>query len=242
MKLDVLAFGVHPDDIELSCGGALLVEKKGGKKTGIIDLTQGELGTRGTAETRMDESTQAGLILKVDARENLKMEDGFLLNDESHQRRIVEMIRKYQPEIIFCNATEDRHPDHGRSASLVADSSFLSGLVKIETNSAGERQKPWRPKYVFHYIQDRYLKPDFVLDISDVFEQKIEAVRAYRTQFFNPDVEGPQTYISTPGFIESIVYRAKMFGKLIGVEYAEGFTTAKAIGIKSLDAFILKDT
>ena len=242
MKLDVLAFGVHPDDIELSCGGALLVEKKGGKKTGIIDLTQGELGTRGTAETRMDESTQAGLILKVDARENLKMKDGFLLNDESHQRRIVEMIRKYQPEIIFCNATEDRHPDHGRSASLVSDSSFLSGLVKIETNSAGERQKPWRPKYVFHYIQDRYLKPDFVLDISDVFEQKIEAVRAYRTQFFNPDVEGPQTYISTPGFIESIVYRAKMFGKLIGVEYAEGFTTAKAIGIKSLDAFILKDT
>ena len=242
MKLDVLAFGVHPDDIELSCGGALLVEKKGGKKTGIIDLTQGELGTRGTAETRMDESTQAGLILKVDARENLKMKDGFLSNDESHQRRIIEMIRKYQPEIIFCNATEDRHPDHGRSASLVSDSSFLSGLVKIETNSAGERQKPWRPKYVFHYIQDRYLKPDFVLDISDVFEQKIEAVRAYRTQFFNPDVEGPQTYISTPGFIESIVYRAKMFGKLIGVEYAEGFTTAKAIGIKSLDAFILKDT
>lgn len=242
MKLDVLAFGVHPDDVELSCGGALMVEKKKGKKTGIIDLTQGELGTRGTAETRMAESASAAEILQVDARENLKMADGFLMNDEKHQRKIIEVIRKYRPEIIFCNATEDRHPDHGKGASLVSDASFLSGLVKVETKLSGETQLPWRPKYVFHYIQDRYLKPDFVLDISEVFEEKLEAVRAYRTQFFNPDVEGPQTYISTPGFIESIVYRAKMFGKLIGVEYAEGFTATKAIGIKSFDAFILKDT
>lgn len=242
MKLDVLAFGVHPDDIELSCGGALLVEQQMGKKTGIVDLTQGELGTRGTAETRMEESAAAAAILKVNARENLKMADGFLANDEKHQRKIIEMIRKYQPEIIFCNATEDRHPDHGRSASLVADAAFLSGLVKIETHISGQIQKPWRPKYVFHYIQDRYLKPDFVLDISNVFEEKLEAVRAYKTQFFNPDVKGPQTYISTPGFIDSIVYRAKMFGKLIGVEYAEGFTSSKTIGINTFDAFILKDT
>ena len=242
MKLDVLAFGVHPDDVELSCGGALLVEKALGKKTGIVDLTQGELGTRGTAETRLEESNAAAVLLQVDARENLKMPDGFLANDEHRQRKVIQMIRKYQPEVIFCNATEDRHPDHGRSAALVSDASFLSGLVKVETTLTGDLQKPWRPKYVFHYIQDRYLKPDFVLDISDAFEQKLEAVRAYRTQFYNPDAEGPQTYISTPGFIDSIVYRAKMFGKLIGVEYAEGFTSAKTIGVRSFDAFILKDT
>lgn len=242
MKLDVLAFGVHPDDIELSCGGALLVEKKQGKKTGIIDLTQGELGTRGTAETRTEEAAAAALILKVDTRENLKMADGFSMNDEKHQRQIIQVLRKFRPEVIFCNATEDRHPDHGRSASMVSDASFLSGLVKVETKLEGEVQDPWRPKYVFHYIQDRYIKPDFILDISDVFEEKLEAVRAYRTQFFNPDVEGPETYISKPGFLDSIVYRAKMFGKLIGVEYGEGFTSAKAIGIRSFDAFILKNT
>ncbi len=242
MKLDVLAFGVHPDDIELSCGGALLVEKYKGKKTGIIDLTQGELGTRGTVETRTQEAADAAHILKVDARENLKMADGFSMNDQAHQLKIIEVIRKYQPEIIFCNATEDRHPDHGRSAALVSDASFLSGLVKVETKLSGDLQQPWRPKYVFHYIQDRYLKPDFILDITEVFEEKLEAVRAYRTQFFNPEVEGPETYISKPGFIDSIVYRAKMFGKLIGVEYGEGFTSAKAIGVRSFDAFILKNT
>lgn len=242
MKIDLLAFGVHPDDVELSCGGVLLMEKKQGKKTGIIDLTQGELGTRGTGDIRLIESTEAGKILGVDTRENLKMADGFLRNDEEHQRQVIIALRKYQPEIILCNAIEDRHPDHGRSASLVSDAAFLSGLIKVETKLDGVAQDPWRPKYVFHFIQDRYLKPDLVIDISDVFEQKLEAVKAYQTQFYNPGMEGPETYISKPGFMESIIYRSKMFGKLIGVEYAEGFTSHKAIGIKSFDVLVQKDT
>ncbi|MEO6583999.1 MAG: bacillithiol biosynthesis deacetylase BshB1 [Ferruginibacter sp.] len=242
MKLKLLAFGVHPDDVELSCGGTLLVEKKANGFTGIIDLTQGELGTRGTAETRLAEAEAAARILQVDVRENLSMADGFFTNDEWHQRQIITALRKYQPEIIICNAPEDRHPDHGRSAKLVSDAAFLSGLVKIETLQEEVLQKPWRPKYVLHYIQDRYLKPDVVIDISDVFEKKLEAIKAYRTQFYSENMQGPQTYISTPGFIDSVVYRSKMFGKLIGVEYGEGFLSAKAIGIKNLDALVQKDT
>ena len=242
MKIDLLAFGAHPDDVELSCAGALLAEKKNGKKTGIIDLTKGELGTRGTAETRLKESAEAAKILGVDIRENLGMADGFSLNNEEHQRKVISVLRKYRPEIILCNATEDRHPDHGRTASMVSDAAFLSGLVKVETKLDGIIQEPWRPKYVFHYIQDRYLKPGFVIDITDVFEKKLEAIKAYSTQFYNPGIEGPETYISTPGFIDSIVYRAKMFGKLIGVEYAEGFISHKAIGVKTFDAFIQENT
>lgn len=242
MKLHVLAFGVHPDDVELSCAGTLLVEQSSGRDTGIIDLTRGELGTRGTAETREKEAADSTKILQVKVRENLGMKDGFFRNDEEHQKQVIRVIRKYRPEVILCNAPEDRHPDHGRSASLVADSAFLSGLRKIETELEGEHQEAWRPKYVLHYIQDRYLKPDVVIDISDFFERKMEAVKAYKTQFHNPSVEGPQTYISSPGFLDSIVYRARMFGKLIGVNYAEGFISSKTIGITSLDALILKDT
>ena len=242
MKLDILAFGVHPDDVELSCGGVLLVEKKNGKKTGIVDLTQGELGTRGTAETRKTEAADAAKILGVDVRENLNMADGFLQNDPAHQLRIIEAIRKYRPEIIICNAPEDRHPDHGKSAKLISDASFLAGLVKIETLDDGTVQQPWRPKYVLHYIQDRYLKPNFVIDISDVFETKIEAVKAYATQFHNPDAKGPQTYISTPDFLDSIIYRSKMMGKMIGVKYAEGFISDKMIGFSSFDALIKENT
>lgn len=242
MKLDILAFGVHPDDVELSCGGVLLVEKKNGKKTGIVDLTQGELGTRGTAETRKTEAADAAKILGVDVRENLNMADGFLQNDPAHQLRIIEAIRKYRPEIIICNAPEDRHPDHGKSAKLISDASFLAGLVKIETLDKGTVQQPWRPKYVLHYIQDRYLKPNFVIDISDVFETKIEAVKAYATQFHNPDLKGPQTYISTPDFLDSIIYRSKMMGKMIGVKYAEGFISDKMIGFSSFDALIKENT
>ncbi|MEO6490448.1 MAG: bacillithiol biosynthesis deacetylase BshB1 [Ferruginibacter sp.] len=242
MKLDLLAFGVHPDDVELSCAGILLVEKQNGKKTGIIDLTRGELGTRGSAEIRHQEASEAAKILGVDIRENLGLADGFFKNDEEQQRKVIISLRKFRPEIIFCNAQEDRHPDHGRSASLVSDAAFLSGLSKIRTTYDGLEQEAWRPKYVFHYIQDRYYKPDFVVDISTVFEQKLEAIKAYKTQFYNPELNEPETYISTPDFLDSVIYRYKMFGKIIGVKYAEGFISEKIIGIKNLDALIKENT
>ncbi len=243
MKLDILAIGVHPDDVELSCAGTLLVEKMNGKKTGILDLTRGELGSRGTAETRKVEAAASAKILGVDIRENLAMADGFFKNDEEHQRKVITVIRKYQPEIILCNAPEDRHPDHGRSAKLVADAAFLSGLLKIETKDEnGEPQKHWRPKYVFHYVQDRFLKPDFVIDITPVFDKKLEAIKAFGTQFFAEGADGPQTYISAPGFLDSVIYRHKWFGKMIGVEYAEGFISEKMIGFNSFDALVKENT
>lgn len=242
MKLDILAFGVHPDDVELSCAGVLLVEKKNGKKTGIIDLTAGELGTRGSGEIRKEEAAAAAKILELDVRDNLEMADGFLQNDEAHQRKIIASIRKYQPDIVLCNAPEDRHPDHGKSSKLVADAAFLSGLMKIEIESEGALQPAWRPKYVFRYIQDRFLQPDFVIDISDVFEQKIEAIKAYKTQFVGGSADEPQTYISTPDFLESVIYRHKWFGKMIGVKYAEGFITDKMIGLKNFDSIIKENT
>jgi bacillithiol biosynthesis deacetylase BshB1 len=238
MKLDLLVFAVHPDDAELSCGGILLTEKLNGKKTGVIDLTQGELGTRGTKEIRKQEAAAAARILKLDARENLQMPDGFFVNDEFNQLKVIRALRKYQPEIIFCNAPEDRHPDHGRSAKLVEDAAFLSGLRKIETTDNGIVQEPWRPKYVFNFIQDKYLEPSFVIDISAVMNQKLEAINAYGTQFTNKDTSEPQTYISSPDFLDSVIYRSKMFGKMIGVEYAEGFISKKMIGFNSFDALI----
>ena len=242
MKLDFLAFGAHPDDVELSCAGVLLVEKLNNKKTGIIDLTQGELGTRGTAEIRKIEAQAAAKILGVDVRENLEMADGFFTKDEAHQRKIITALRTYQPEIIFCNAPSDRHPDHGRSAKLVADAAFLSGLKKIETAAAGIQQAAWRPKYVFNYIQDKLLMPGFVVDVTSVFEQKIEAIKAYKTQFYTQESNEPQTYISTSDFLDSVVYRHKWFGKMIGVKYAEGFITQKMIGFNNFDAFIKINT
>ena len=242
MKLDILAFGAHPDDIELGCAGTLLVEKLNDKKLGIIDLTRGELGTRGTAEIREQEAADGAKILGVDVRENLEFADGFFMNDETHQRRIIQIIRKYQPEVILCNAPEDRHPDHGKASQLVENALFLSGLRKIETYDGTELQKVWRPTYLFNYIQDRYLKPDFVIDISAVMEQKIASIRAYKTQFDNADTNEPQTYISTPDFLDSIIYRAKMFGKMIGVQYAEGYISKKMIGFNSFDAFIKRNT
>ena len=242
MKLDLLAFGVHPDDVELSCAGVLLLEKKNGKKTGVIDLTEGELGTRGTAQTRKQEAADAAKILGVDIRENLGMADGFFQNNETHQQKIITALRAYRPEIVLCNAVEDRHPDHGRSSKLVADAAFLSGLMKIDTEQNGKPQTAWRPKYVFSYIQDRMLQPDFVIDISDVFDRKIEAIKAYRTQFHTGDAEGPSTYISTPDFLDSVVYRHKWFGKMIGVRYAEGFRSEKMIGMKNFDALIKENT
>lgn len=242
MKLDVLAFGVHPDDVELSCAGVLLAEKSIGKKTGIIDLTLGELGTRGTTETRKQEAANASKILGIDVRENLQLADGFFENNELHQRKVIAAIRTYQPEIVLCNAPSDRHPDHGRSAQLVAVASFLSGLKKIETDVKGIKQQPWRPKYVFNYIQDKLLIPDFVIDVSDVFEKKLEAIKAYVSQFNNTNSTEPETYISTPDFLESVIYRHKWFGKMIGVKYAEGFISEKMIGFKNFDTFIKENT
>lgn len=238
MKLDILAFGVHPDDVELSCAGTLMTEMAHGKKVGIIDLTRGELGTRGTPHTRKEEAEEAARIMGIEVRENLGMRDGFFLNDEAHQLQIIRKLRQYQPEIVLCNAVEDRHPDHGRSSRLVSDSCFLSGLRKITTELEGVEQQAWRPKYVFHYIQDRYLNPDFVVDVSAVFDRKVQAIRAYGTQFHNPELDEPQTYISTPGYLDSVIYRHKMFGKMIGVDYAEGFVTEKMVGIRTFDSLI----
>jgi N-acetylglucosamine malate deacetylase 1 len=245
MKLDLLAFGVHPDDIELSCAGTLLVEKINGKKVGIVDLTRGELGTRGTAQTRKEESENSALILGVDIRENLEMADGFFQNNEENQKKIIKVLRKYKPDVILCNAPDDRHPDHGRSAQLVNDAAFLSGLIKIETTGDdGSPQEAWRPKYVFNYIQDLYFKPDFVIDISAVIDKKITAIEAFSTQFYVAKVDDkePQTYISSPEFLESVINRSKMFGKMIGVKHAEGFISKKMIGIKSFDALIQAGT
>ena len=230
MKLDILAFGVHPDDVELSCAGTLLAAIAEGKKAGTVDLTQGALGTRGTAETREVEATNSAAILGVSVRENLMMADGFFQNDEYHQRKVIEVIRKYQPDIILCNALEDRHPDHGRSAKLVSDAAFLSGLRKIVTNDEGKMQDAWKPKYVFHYIQDRYLQPSFVVDISAYHDKKLESILCYATQFHNPNLNEPNTYISSPQFLETVKARSMMFGKRIGVQYAEGFISEKILG------------
>ncbi len=245
MKLDILAIAVHPDDAELGCGGTLLMEKLAGKKTGVIDLTRGELGTRGSAELRAQESVLAANILQLDVRENLEMADGFFKNDEEHQRILIKAIRKYKPEIVLANSLDDRHPDHGRAGHLIKDACFLSGLRKIETlDEQGKLQEHWRPKYIFHYIQDRYYEPGFVYDVSAVFDKKLESVKAYGSQFFSDVYSSnePQTYISTPGFLNSIIGRHAMFGKMIGVPYAEGFITEKMIGISHFDSFIQKDT
>lgn len=242
IKLDILAFASHPDDAELSCSGVLMIEKLNGKKTGIIDLTQGELGTRGNIDTRKKEAALAAEIMQLDIRENLSMRDGFFINDEVHQLKIIHAIRKYKPEIVICNAPEDRHPDHGKGAQLIEDAAFLSGLRKISTQENGMEQEAWRPKYVFNYIQDRYLKPDFVIDITSVMERKIDSIKAYGTQFHNPTLHEPQTYISSPDFMDFVIYRCKMMGKMIGVSYGEGFLSKKMIGISSLDPFILQNT
>jgi len=241
-KLDVLAFGVHPDDVELGCSGTILACVADGKKVGIVDLTRGELGTRGSAEIRKEEAEAASKVLLATVRENLEMADGFFQNDEKHQRRVIEVIRKYRPEIILCNAIEDRHPDHGRSAQLVEDAAFLSGLRKIETFVDGEQQEAWRPKYVFHYLQDRFLQPDFIFDVSNFFDKKLESILCYKTQFFNPNHNEPETYISSQAFFEGIKARAMMLGKRIGVQFAEGYITKKMIGINSFDAIIQNTT
>lgn len=238
MKLDILAIAAHPDDVELSCAGTLMMEKKAGKKIGIVDLTRGELGTRGTIETRAVEAADALTIMGLDVRENLGIPDGFFQNTQPYQLKVMEAIRYYQPEIVLTNAPSDRHPDHGRAAELVRDAAWLSGLRKIETYRNGQLQQAWRPTYVFNFIQDRYLKPDFVMDISPVMEQKIAAIRAYKTQFDTVPDDEPQTYISSPGFLQSIIDRSRQLGKVIGVDFAEGFISDKTLGIKSFNSFI----
>ncbi|MBI5373668.1 MAG: bacillithiol biosynthesis deacetylase BshB1 [Sphingobacteriales bacterium] len=245
MKVDILAIGVHPDDVELGCSGTLINEVKNGKKVAVLDLTQGELGTRGSIETRYEEAARAAMIMGVHARENLKMRDGFFSNDETHKRQLISAIRKYQPSIVIGNIQKDRHPDHGRAGNLITESCFLSGLAKVETtDEAGTPQQKWRPAYVLQYIQDWYHEPDFLVDISAVFEQRMKAIEAYTTQFYNGQGsnEGPETYISKPGFLEAVIARARMFGKRIGVDYAEGFLSEKKLGIRTLDALIQNET
>lgn len=238
MKLDILAFGAHPDDVELGCGGTLAKEISLGKKAGIIDLTRGELGTRGSVEIRNQEAAAAAKILGVSVRENLDMRDGFFVNDEAHQLKIIKMIRKYQPEIVICNAIEDRHIDHGKGSQLVSDACFLSGLMKIETEHNGEKQQAWRPKLVYHYIQWKNITPDFVVDISGFNDKRVESILAYSSQFYNPNSNEPETLIASKNFLESLDYRPKEFGRLIGTDYAEGFTVERYVAVNSLGDLI----
>ncbi|GAB3013039.1 bacillithiol biosynthesis deacetylase BshB1 [Niabella terrae] len=244
MKLDILAIGVHPDDVELGCAATLAKEINNGKKAGILDLTRGELGTRGTIETRHKEAQAAAAILGVSVRENLEMRDGFFKNDEAHQLQLVRAIRTYQPEIILGNVLHDRHPDHGRAGQLINDACFLSGLAKIETlDSQGQPQQKWRPKYFLQYLQDWYHEPDLLIDATDYIDVKMKSVEAYTTQFHtSSDEAGPQTYISTPEFKESILARMRMMGKRIGVKYAEAYVSTKNIGITDLSSLILRET
>lgn len=234
MKLDILAFGSHPDDVELSCSGTIAKEVSRGKTVGIVDLTRGELGTRGTAETRDREAGKAATILGVSMRTNLKFSDGFFENNREHQMEIIKVIRKYQPEIVFCNAVDDRHIDHGRGATLVRDACFLSGLIKIETSWEGKRQNAWRPKNVYHYIQWKNLEPDIVVDISGFMDKKLESVLAYKTQFFDKNSLEPNTPISSDNFLDSITYRARDLGRLIGTDHAEGFTVERYPAVNSI--------
>jgi N-acetylglucosamine malate deacetylase 1 len=235
MKLDILAVGVHPDDVELSCSGTLLKHIQLGYKVGLLDLTKGELGTRGSAELRTEEATEAAQIMGALVREQLDLEDGFFTQNEAHLRKIIKIIRKYCPEIVFGNALEDRHPDHGRAAKLISDACFLSGLIKIETlDDNNIPQAPWRPKSVYHYIQDRALKPDFVVDISQYVDKKFELIMAYKSQFFDPLSSEPKTPISGKDFLDSIKGKDSVYGRYIGVQYAEGFNVEKTIGVQNV--------
>ena len=238
MKCDILAIGAHPDDVELGCGGTIIKLISEGKTVCVIDLTEGELGTRGTAVTRAEEAHNAAQILGISARENLKLKDGFLHNSEEYQLKIVEKIRKYRPESVLANAIDDRHPDHAKAAKLVSDACFLAGLQKIETFDNKQQQQVWRPKHIFHYIQSKNVMPEFVIDITRFLNQKINACMAYKTQFYNPESNEPVTPIATKDFLESLTYRAQDLGRLSGVAFAEGFTTEKLMAMKNFDGII----
>jgi bacillithiol biosynthesis deacetylase BshB1 len=235
MKLDILAFGAHPDDVELSCSGTIAKEISFGKKVGIIDLTRGELGTRGSVEIRNSESAKASEILGISIRENLDMRDGFFVNDEAHQLKIIRMLRKYKPEIVLCNAIDDRHIDHGKGSKLVSDACFLSGLRQIKTEINGEAQEAWRPKVIYHYIQWKNIEPDFVVDISGFIDIKMQSILAYGSQFYNPNTNEPESPISSKNFLDSVKYRAQDLGRIIGTDYAEGFTVERYLAVNRLD-------
>ena len=232
--MDSLAFAAHPDDVELSCSGTIMKAISQGKQVGVIDLTQGELGSRGTIETRYAEAGEASTIMGLSIRENLKMADGFFAINEENKRLIIQMIRKYRPQIVLANAIEDRHPDHGRAAKLVSEACFLAGLRKIETVLDGQIQEAYRPKAVYHYIQDHYIKPDFVVDVTEFVDRKIEAIKAYKTQFYDPNSNEPETPISGAEFFDFIKGRMLQFGRPIGVRYGEGFTVEREIGVEDL--------
>ncbi|RAU83350.1 bacillithiol biosynthesis deacetylase BshB1 [Pontibacter arcticus] len=235
MKIDILAFAAHPDDAELGCSGTLLAHIAAGKKAGIVDLTAGELGTRGTPETRKAEGEASSAIMGLAVRDNLGFADGFFQNDREHQLRIIQKLRQYQPDIVLLNAIYDRHPDHGRGSELVSESCFKAGLRMIRTlDEAGNEQQPWRPKAVYHYIQDRMITPDLIVDVTPFWEKKMETIRAFKTQFYNPDDTSANTYISSPEFLEFVESRAKEFGHVIGVTYGEGFTKERHIGVRNL--------
>lgn len=234
MKADILVFAAHPDDAELACSGTILAHIAMGRKVVIVDLTRGELGTRGTAETREEEARNSSAILGIHGRENLGFRDGFFVKDEHHVREVIRMIRKYQPEIVLANAENDRHIDHGRGADLVHDACFLSGLVKIETTDEGKDQQAWRPKRVFHYVQDYIAVPDIIVDITPYYETKLKSILAFKTQFYNPDSKEPYTPISSPEFLQNIEGRCIEYGRRIGVRYAEGFTVKGSIGTRDL--------
>ena len=239
MKLDILAFAAHPDDAELACAGTLLSHKANGKKIGIVDFTKGEMGTRGSPETRMQEAVAASKVLKLDARENLGFADCFFINDREHRMKVVSVIRKYQPQIVLANAVRDRHPDHGRAAQLVAESCFHAGLIKVETSESGKPQSAWKIKALYHYIQDRSLTPDLLVDISDWMEKKMEAIQCYRSQFYNPGSNEPETPLSGKHFLQIAVQdRNAESGRSIGVAFAEGFTIARTPGVKDLFSLI----
>lgn len=239
MKLDILVMAAHPDDAELACSGTIVSQIQQGKKVGIVDFTRGELGTRGTPEIRIAESAASTAILGIHARENLGIRDGFFRNDEESQLKLIQIIRKCQPDIVLANALEDRHPDHGKGAQLAIDACFLSGLRKLETQD--ERRNPqaaWRPKHVFHYIQDRYIKPDFVIDISAHWDIKEQSIRAFKSQFFDPNSTEPDSYISSPDFLEFIRARSMEMGHKIGVKYGEGYQSQRTMGLDGFEAIL----
>lgn len=234
MKLDILAISSHPDDIELSCSGTLAAHVAKGYKVGILDLTRGEMGTRGTPALRLEESAAASEILGLSIRENLGFKDVFFLDDQEHAMAIVKVIRKYQPDIVLANAVRDRHPDHGKGASLVANACFISGLRKVETRHEGAEQQPWRPEYVYHYIQNDYIEPDFVFDITDFWDKKMESIKAFGSQFHDPKSKEPESFISAPHYLDFIESRAREMGHKIRVKYGEGFTAARMLGVGDL--------